>query len=533
MKTSRVIYHLMRADFLERVRRYSFLITLGFTIYMGYVFSPPNHASYTTVSIGGHRGIYNSAWMGSVTAMMASVFLSLAGFYIVKNTVDRDEQTRVGQIIAGTPISKPLYILGKTLSNFAVLSSMTAILVVAGAAMQILRAEDTHLHPWTLIYPSLLLTLPVMFLVSATAVLFEVIPGLRRGFGNVVFFFLWIIALSSDMPDSQLSTYNDILGQKIVFGSMMTAAEKAYPDFDQKTGAVSMGFSFKDKGQKYDLTTFRWDGFEPTAGLIWQRIYWLGVGCLVSLFASLFFHRFDPSWFRLRLRLPRGKARKVVQEEGVPLFAGTHLSRMTFEPRSQFLQLLSAELRLMAKGFRWSWYIVALGLMITSLFVPMQVAHGILLPILWIWPLTMWSSMGCREIRHRAEGLIFSAPHSLRRQLPALWMAGALISILLGSGVGLRLLAGGDWGGLFGWLIGAMFIPAMALALGIWSGSSKLFEILYLLLWYLGAMNHAPFLDYTGASAAAGLSIAFSFLVVTTVLMLLAFTGRSRQLQTA
>ena len=35
----------------------------------------------------------------------------------------------------------------------------------------------------------------------------------------------------------------------------------------------------------------------------------------------------------------------------------------------------------------------------------------------------------------------------------------------------------GDWRGLLAWLTGALFIPTLALALGVWSGSSKLFEI--------------------------------------------------------
>jgi hypothetical protein len=37
----------------------------------------------------------------------------------------------------------------------------------------------------------------------------------------------------------------------------------------------------------------------------------------------------------------------------------------------------------------------------------------------------------------------------------------------------------------------AMLIPALALVLGRWSGSPRLFEIVYLLLWY-GALNGVP-----------------------------------------
>ena len=34
--TARIIYHLARADFLERVRRYSFLVMLGLVVWLGY-----------------------------------------------------------------------------------------------------------------------------------------------------------------------------------------------------------------------------------------------------------------------------------------------------------------------------------------------------------------------------------------------------------------------------------------------------------------------------------------------------------------
>ena len=79
---------------------------------------PPNHSSYATMTIGGHRGLYNSAYLGSLMALLISPFLSLAGFYLVKNAIDRDIQTGVGQILATTTLSKPLYTIGKAISNF-------------------------------------------------------------------------------------------------------------------------------------------------------------------------------------------------------------------------------------------------------------------------------------------------------------------------------------------------------------------------------------------------------------------------------
>jgi hypothetical protein len=40
------------------------------------------------------------------------LFLGLFGFYLVKGSVSRDCETGVGQILATTPLSRPLYLSG-------------------------------------------------------------------------------------------------------------------------------------------------------------------------------------------------------------------------------------------------------------------------------------------------------------------------------------------------------------------------------------------------------------------------------------
>jgi len=52
MSTLRTLYHLARADFLERVRRYSFLILVGVTVYLGYLCVPRADASYQSMLLG-------------------------------------------------------------------------------------------------------------------------------------------------------------------------------------------------------------------------------------------------------------------------------------------------------------------------------------------------------------------------------------------------------------------------------------------------------------------------------------------------
>jgi len=133
------IFHIAKADFLQRIRSYYFLIAIGVCVFVIYSFVPPVDAGYTMVSLGNYRGFYNSAWIGSMVAMCVP-FFALVGFYLVNNSVKRDEDTGVGQIIATTRISKVQYLTGKLFSNFAVLLVMLAVIAVMTVVMFLVRA---------------------------------------------------------------------------------------------------------------------------------------------------------------------------------------------------------------------------------------------------------------------------------------------------------------------------------------------------------------------------------------------------------
>jgi len=535
MKRLRALYHMARADFLQRTRSYGFLITLGVTLYAAYFFIPPNHSSYSTMQIGGHRGLYNSPYLGSLMALLISPFLSLAGFYLVKNTIERDIQTGVGQILAATTLSKPLYTIGKTISNFAVLAVMVAIMGVAAVVMQFVRHEDVSLHVSQLLVPLVVIALPVMTVVGAVAILFEAIPWLRGGFGNVVYFFLWIAALSMRLgrTDDPHAASNDLFGMGIVVPSISSACEAAFPGSTKGKG-FSMGINFKTGGQFWDLNTFRWEGLDWTREIIVGRLWWVGVGLGLALLAAVFFRRFDPA--RERSRRARKVERQPPSSELVEDSVVTDLAHaatlhpLTRRPRFSFVFMVLAELRLALHGISLWWYLVAAGLVAAGLFTPVPISRGFLV-VAWIWPLVLWSAMGTRERRLRTDQLVFSTAHPLRRQLPACWLAGVIITVLTGSGTAVRLLLAGDQLGLIAWTAGALFIPTMALTLGVWSGSAKLFEVLYLLLWYLGPANHLAEIDFMGATGPLlPPRTPLFFLALTAALAMVALAGRKRQL---
>ena len=519
MSQARVLWHLARADFLERVRRYSFLMTLGLALYLGYVVS----VGQLKLWIDDSRGVYNSPWVGVVMALVVNSFLSLAGFYVVKGSVERDRQTGVGQILATTPMSKPLYALGKMASNLAVLLAMVAVLAVMAFVAQLVAGEDTTLQAGKLLAPLVVFCVPMMALVAAFAVLFETLPGLRGGFGNIAWFFLWMGLLSGSIF---LGGALDLLGMKSVSNDLYRQTALRY-------GVTEHHYMLGARADESSGRIFHWDGMDWTREILLSRLAWLAIAVGLSLLAALFFDRFDTARGSGRVRKPKGAVPEAATETApIPALAPVHLQPLAPGARRfRFLDLLRAEMRLLLNGQRWWWWAVVLGLSIASLAAPIGPVRSVILPLAWLWPILRWSALGTREARHGTDGLVFSAARPLSRQLPAVWAAGVLLAVITGGAALARFALAGDWTAVGAWAVGALFIPTLALALGVWSGSGKLFEIIFLLFWYLGPMQRVPALDYLGAvPQAVKTGMPLAYLAATGLLMVAAVAGRKRQL---
>jgi hypothetical protein len=462
------------------------------------------------------------------------VLLSLPAFYLVKNTVERDEQTRVGQIIATTPLSKPLYTLGKAFSNFVFLAVTVGVIALAAGGMQLIRAEVLQIDLWALFSPFLFFTLPVMAMLAAVAVLFETISWLRGTLGNVVYFVLWFVLLivsAANLPSTQEvgEPANDFWGIQILLSDMMKDALTAFPDYQ---GQVSIGLIALPMQTLHQ--TFTWEGIHWTSQIIFGRLSWVAAAVGIGLLSALFFRRFDPAP-RKPKPVPEDEALAIHALEDVrpaPVLAPVQLTPLRLNQRAFYpLCIFQAELRLLLRGIRWWWLILLVGLNAAGILLPTERARQYLLPVAWILPLALWSGLGTREKRHNTAQLIFSAPYSLSRQFPLVWLAGVAVSVVVGAGVAVNMIVAGDWLHLAAWGIGALFIPSLALALGVWSGSSKLFEVVYMLWWYAGPLNRVESLDFMGTGANLQTSTIGIYGLLTILLLALAAVGRKKQLK--
>jgi len=136
--------------------------------------------------------------------------------------------------------------------------------------------------------------------------------------------------------------------------------------------------------------------------------------------------------------------------------------------------------------------------------------------------------MGTREARFNTASLLFSAERSIHRQLPANWIAGVGVAALTNAGLAIRLLIAGDHQGLLSWIACTLFVPSLALALGLWSGTSRFFEAVYTAWWYIGPAHHTPGLDFLGTTAQSARPE--TYLWMTAALVVAAYLGRRAKL---
>jgi hypothetical protein len=524
----RQIYHILKADLLERTRSYSFLILLGVTLWVGYMFLPSLGSAYTALVICGRRGIYNSAWIGAVFGYVGSLLITMAGFYLVKSSIYRDHQTGVGQIIASTSVSRFSYIMGKWWSNISVLFSIVILLTIEAGILQMILAESTAFNPFQLLLYIWSMTFPVIAIVAALAILFEILPLLRHTFGNAVYFFiaLFLVFMGSIqlVYPEQSSFQLDFTG---ISDTIVSIRHQLVANgIDIAKGSNDL---FVPTGGR-EVSRFIWEGLPWTIGFFLKRMLWFIAAFFITLVSAWLFNWSKmATQFQLNLKPIKTKTSKNIinkqkpkdkeklktknnkqeqqnsQKQQAPphtetpryehLKSAIHLKKRPF---LSFLGLLLSEFKLLVKGRRWWWYTTALGLNIAIFFSPLQVSWKYLIPIALLWPIRLWSFMGNREHQYQVYPMVYSANRPILKQVPATWMAGFMIPFITSGSILIRYLMEGKNHHILAWLIGAAFVSSLALALGTISKSPRLFEILYMLFWYLGSINHIPILNYAG-----------------------------------
>ena len=401
---------ILGADLRERTRSLRFWIILGLVCAATWLSFPAPSAGYMTVSFGGGvRGAYSSAWIGMVLAMFFGVMLSLFGFYLVRGTVVRDFETRVWQLLVATPMTRAGFLLAKWTSHMVVFATIMGAGLLVGLVAQYVRAEDRAIDLVELVKPTLLLALPGLAVTAMFAVVFDVVPWLRRTGGNVAYFFVWGFLLSLSVANMENPTnrlaqpgYSDPNGSAV----LMRDARRMLPR--EITTAPSFGLNIGVNVHKYDRLALQpWKTWSMQPVDFLGRLFWVLVALGGTLLAAPFLDKAAAHAARAAQRASgAGRTLRWLDLLLRPLRGG-HVG-----------ELAAAEIKGVLRPRRRLWWLAMLGLAIGQVSAP---GEGFALCVLGAWMLSLdaFARLLLRERVHGTEALVYTAAGAASRLLSA------------------------------------------------------------------------------------------------------------------
>jgi hypothetical protein len=466
------------ADLRQRSRAMRFWIVLGVIALLTWWCFPPIESGYMTVSLGeGVRGYYSSAWVGMVLALMYSTALSLCGFYVVRGTLLRDFDTRVWQLLVATPMTRPGYLLAKWASHVAVFALIMLIGLVIGAAAQLWRGEDRSLDLIELCKPVLVLSLPAMCVTSFFAVLFDLVPALRRTGGNLLYFFVWMTMFIGAFPllDERLnhgarSWLSDPSGIIVAMRDLRVVLASVAPQLG------NFGIAIGSSPYSGEPTLFHWTAWPLRAQDLLGRALW-------PLLAMLGVVAMSPFLDWAASRTERAHVGKKI----------TGRALRWLDPALRVIEgsrsgtMLAAELKLVLRQRPLWWWIALVGLLGFQIFCTEQGLAPACIAA-WIISADVFARAILRERETHTGPLLFTAAGATRRLLIARIVVALLLALLPVFPALIRAFSI-DWLAPIALLMCAALVAIAGLSLGALCRNPRPFELLLVLFGYLGAQG--------------------------------------------
>ncbi|HEX4911432.1 MAG TPA: hypothetical protein VFV64_11795, partial [Permianibacter sp.] len=496
---------------------FSTVIMVLLVLIGGFYMVPDPTSGMTVISSQDRRVQYNAIAVALGGASLATLLISLAGFYLTSNSLTRDVRTRMGAIMAATPVSNSALLLGKWLGNAGYLGCIVLALIPGGMLVQSLRAEapivlTDYLSVYALIF------LPQILFVSAVSLWFETERWLRGRLGDVLYFFLWVgflsltINVGEDMAMTSWQAMLDVTAMGFVIWQLTLAFG---------TSSLSIGASTFDAS----LAPVILPGIDWS--MAWLRALALIPALLVFSLAVLRFHRYNPD---------RVKAEAAVG--GQAWWQGFN-RRLAFlsallRPLWRLLPLLPAPVRrvmadvLMTFVATPVWLLMlAIGYLIAVL-TPTD-SLGMSLVFCLSAGALACADIGLRDEQSGMWRVLATAPGLQERFLRWKWFSALTTLLLFVAVTVIRMLLHAPAQALMV-LVGVVLCASMALVFALLAHSAKLFAGAYLFLLYLSInAKGEPAFDFAGINGVATAASMTGYLLAAVLALSLVWLTRRAQ----
>jgi len=501
------------ADYKQRSRQQNFVVTLLAMSVLTLMFFPSTDAHYQTLLINGHRGIYNSAWLGVCLAMLNVFILPLICFYLVKNGLEIDRKSKTSELIAATSISTAAFLFIKWCVNVLILMSVVFVMLLSSIVIQVYYGESYHIDLWALAWPQLVFVLPELLAVASIALMFEATKWLKGGLGNIIYFFLWVGFI--------VQMLGSVSGMGALLDNLKTEVAQR---FHSQQTTFNIGITLRNEAS--EVKTFVWQGVDPAMRYLWGSFPLFVISLICLLLALVFFDRFSQNSTSERKKYSWIKTKLIFKLmrlfDTVFILLTKHFS---------FTRLLRLELKILLKGYSIYWYLGLVVLNVIQLFIDKPLLINVFLPISWLWCVLAISPLGQLEKQNNTVELMTYNRQSSTLQSLASFSAAWLLLILVSIGSVLRFSAATEWVLLLQLFIAISFTVSLAFCCGALTGNKRMFEVLYPALWYLGPMHATLYVDFFGVNSQASwkAGMPYYFLAISIGLLVLTIGVRNKR----
>lgn len=479
---------LLKLDVLQRVRTYRFFIMIAVGLYLAAGFVPAPDANYSTISLGDFRPVYNSVWVGALTAMMSSLLICVVGFFLIDGSMGKDQQLKINLFIKSGMISRRKYFLLKAWSNTALLCIIVLFIFVMAVVMYFVRRETVEFSLIDFLLPFAVVVIPSAIFTGHLSVILEALTG-RYAVIRVV---LFIFSLALIIPTMQNVEINDVLYYRDALGMGNFIGQIEYiinQEFGATLSGISMGYQFFDKSEQIDFVI---SAFSYPLNFVLSRLF---IPAVMILLVSLSSRLSDKMFQGISSPI-----QKNTNEDHQTILKKRSIQKPAFKVTysQNFLSLVLIEFKSLLKSQnRWLTGLVA-ALWISTWFTPTSVSHAYLLPLMVLFSSNKIAALGSRVYQSSIH--LYSKAYSsfYVRQLLTHLVAVFSWLILLAIPLVIQLSIAGDFMSILAICTGLLFLVVVAQLLGSINKSGRLFEIILVLITYF-LINELPWFDYLGA----------------------------------
>ena len=398
------------------------------------------------------------------------------------STLVRDFDTRVWQLLVATPMTRSGYLLAKWASHIVVFSLIMLVGLVVGGIAQEVRGEERAFDLVELAKPVFVLALPALALTAFFAVLFDLLPWLRRSGGNVLFFFVWIFLFVSTTamidPDkvawARHTWISDPNGMSLAIRDLEGQLAHSAPNL--KASDISIGTNtITGRPALFAWTHWSLRWIDVEGRVLWVLLAMVGTVALAPML----------DWAAAR-----------TQGTGAGASANPGRRLRWLDPLLRPLEsaasgmVLAAELKLVLRQRRAWWWLALIGLWAAQIFGTRE-AIGVATIGAWLISVDVFARAILREREADTGPLLFAAAGATRRLLIA--RIGVALLLSVGAIVPAMLhLSSASPTTALALLVTAASVAIGGLALGVLCRNPRPFELLLVMFAYVGVQNGGP-----------------------------------------